>query len=171
MAVTSAGQVSQNDVGNGRPSSSRAGCSTAIGRPLEHLATTLTKVRGALPSCSPTAAVSRWSTTPAVWQEEPTTTSNTNAMPRRRKTSPAPKILAFAGVVLLALLLAAPVRSHRAATERLAKARVELSAAAAERAEAQRQMDRAGTKAAMIEQAREYGYVFRGETPWLLVSK
>lgn len=76
------------------------------------------------------------------------------------------RLLALVAVVLLAALFVAPVRSYRSAQDRLDRARQELAAAQAGRAELERRRNALGTRQALIREARTRHYVFPGETPY-----
>ena len=78
-------------------------------------------------------------------------------------------VLAVTSVVL-AVLFVAPIRSYRDAEGHLARAKAQLAAASAQDREAASQLQHAGTRQATIEQARMLGYVFPGETPFVVIK-
>ncbi len=76
------------------------------------------------------------------------------------------RLLLLVGLLALAGLFVAPVRSYRAAEERLEVARQELRVVERERAELERRRADLGTRAAVVREARRRHYVFPGETPY-----
>ena len=76
------------------------------------------------------------------------------------------RLIVLLTVLALAGLFVAPVRSYRAAQDRLAEARRELVTAQTARAELERRRDELGTRAALVREARSRHYVFPGETPY-----
>ena len=80
------------------------------------------------------------------------------------------RAITLATALLLAILFIAPIRSYRSAQQHLAHARAQLTSAVRERSLLSRQIEEAGTRHAMVEQARALGYVFPGETPFVVVA-
>ena len=78
-------------------------------------------------------------------------------------------ILAITAVVL-AVLFIAPIRSYRSAQAHLRRAEIQLQAAEGQSHRLTRDLQDAGTRHALVEQARMLGYVFPGETPYVVVG-
>ena len=72
--------------------------------------------------------------------------------------------------LLLAVLFIAPIRSYRSAQQHLSHAQAQIAAAVAQRDALTRQLQDANTRHAMVEQARALGYVFPGETPYVVLA-
>ena len=79
-------------------------------------------------------------------------------------------------IVLLVLLVALgalfiqPVRGYRDSQDGLARARADLVRAQAEQDGLKRELQALDTKAALVAEAREQGYVFPGETPYAVAG-
>ena len=79
-------------------------------------------------------------------------------------------------IVLLVLLIALgalfvqPVRSYRDSQDGLVQARADLVRAQAEQDSLKREHRALDTKAALVAEAREQGYVFPGETPYAVAG-
>jgi cell division protein FtsB len=80
------------------------------------------------------------------------------------------RVILAATAVLLAVLFIAPIRSYRNAQTHLHRAQVQLATAQAQQRHLAHQLQEAGTRHAVVEQARMLGYVFPGETPYVVVS-
>ena len=78
-------------------------------------------------------------------------------------------ILTITAIVLVVLFVA-PIRSYRAAQEHLVRARSELARAKSEERQLARALDRSGSREALVQQARALGYVFPGETAYVVVT-
>jgi cell division protein FtsB len=72
--------------------------------------------------------------------------------------------------VVLGVLFIQPIQSYRAAQDHLQRAQAELAAARAQRDELSRRLAEADTHGALVAEARSLGFVFRGETPYTIVT-
>ena len=79
-------------------------------------------------------------------------------------------ILAITAVVL-AVLFIQPIRAYRAAQDHHRRAEAALARANADHADLARRVADSDTRAAMVAEARSLGFVFRGETPYIVVSR
>ena len=79
-------------------------------------------------------------------------------------------ILAITAVVL-AVLFIQPIRAYRAAQVHHQRAEVSLARATADHTDLERRVAESDTRAAMVAEARSLGFVFRGETPYIVVSR
>jgi Septum formation initiator len=79
-------------------------------------------------------------------------------------------ILAITAVAL-AVLFIQPVRAYRAAQDHHRRAEASLARAKTDHAALARRVAESDTRAAMVAEARSLGFVFRGETPFIVVSK
>jgi cell division protein FtsB len=79
-------------------------------------------------------------------------------------------------IVLLVLLIALgalfvqPVRSYRGSQDSVVRARADLVQAQKEQDALKRELRALDTKAALVAEAREQGYVFPGETPYAVAG-
>jgi cell division protein FtsB len=80
------------------------------------------------------------------------------------------RVILIATAILVAVLFISPIRSYQEAQSHLARAKSQLAAAQADNARLVAQLARAGTRGALVEQARALGYVFPGETPYSVVT-
>jgi cell division protein FtsB len=73
-------------------------------------------------------------------------------------------------VIGFALLFIAPLQSYQKAQAHLARARAQMTSVQQQNAALLAQLHDAGSRGAMIAQARALGYVFPGETPYVVVG-
>ena len=78
-------------------------------------------------------------------------------------------ILAVTAVVL-AVLFIQPIRSYRAAQDHHRRAEVALARAHVEHDDLARRAAESDTRGALVAEARSLGFVFRGETPYIVVT-
>ncbi len=83
---------------------------------------------------------------------------------------PLRRLITLGTALLLAVLFIAPIRSYSSAQEHLSRAKAQLAIAVDQRDTLTRQLQDATTRHSMIEQARTIGYVFPGETPYVVLT-
>ncbi len=80
------------------------------------------------------------------------------------------RIVLLVLLVALGALFVQPVRSYRDSQDSLVQARADLVRAQAEQDALKRELRALDTKAALVAEAREQGYVFPGETPYAVAG-
>jgi hypothetical protein len=78
-------------------------------------------------------------------------------------------VLALTAVVL-AILFVQPVRAYRNAHAHLRTAQAQLAGVRTEHDRLQRELAAAGTPGALVREARRLGYIYPGETPWVIAQ-
>jgi hypothetical protein len=79
-------------------------------------------------------------------------------------------ILAVTAVVL-AVLFIQPIQAYRAAQDHHGRAETELARARADHDDLARRAAESDTRGALVAEARSLGFVFRGETPYIVVTR
>ena len=81
------------------------------------------------------------------------------------------RVILAVTAVALAVLFIQPIRAYRAAEDHHRRAEISLARAQEDHAALARRVAESGTRAAMAAEARSLGFVFRGETPYIVVTK
>ena len=79
-------------------------------------------------------------------------------------------ILAVTAVVL-AVLFIQPIQAYRAAQDHHRRAEIALAGVRAEHDDLARRAAESDTRGALVAEARSLGFVFRGETPYIVVTR
>lgn len=79
-------------------------------------------------------------------------------------------ILAITAVVL-AILFIQPIQAYRNATDHHRRAETDLARATTDRDALARRVAESDTRGALVAEARSLGFVFRGETPFIVVTR
>ena len=73
--------------------------------------------------------------------------------------------------VVLAVLFIQPIQAYRAASDHHRRAELALVRVKSEHDDLARRAAESGTRGALVAEARSLGFVFRGETPYIVVTK
>jgi cell division protein FtsB len=80
------------------------------------------------------------------------------------------RIVLLVILVLLGGLFVQPLRAYRDSHESLRSARADLERAHADQDRLKRELRALDTRAALVAEAREQGYIFPGETPYAIAG-
>ncbi len=72
--------------------------------------------------------------------------------------------------VVLAVLFIQPIQAYRAASDHHRRAELALVRVKSEHDDLARRAAESGTRGALVAEARSLGFVFRGETPFIVVT-
>jgi len=81
------------------------------------------------------------------------------------------RIVLLIVLVLLGGLFVQPLRGYRDADQGLERARADLREARQQHAALKRELDALDSRAALVAEAREQGYIFPGETPFAVAGR
>jgi hypothetical protein len=81
------------------------------------------------------------------------------------------RIVLVVTAIILAILFIQPVRAYRDANAHLRTARAQLANARADRERLGRDLAMAGTPGALLREARRLGYIYPGETPYVIQGR
>ncbi len=73
--------------------------------------------------------------------------------------------------VVLAVLFIQPIQAYRAAQDHHRRAELALARVKAEHDDLARRTAESDTRGALVAEARSLGFVFRGETPFIVVTR